>query len=116
MTERMPVRPLPPPGFAGGINGFTYAHSSSVRSLGYLRWSRLYFDRFSCVHIGGPSANQTTSFEPQEIQWTQEVLKRTLRSGAVCSHIEYSLSEGACTLCCMPLVVVDLLGASLLNT
>src|SRR5579863_9931456 len=79
MTERMSVRRLPPPGFAGGINGFTYAHSSSVRSLGYLRWSRLYFDRFSCVHIGGPSANQTTSFEPQKIQWTQEVLKRTLR-------------------------------------
>jgi hypothetical protein len=28
---------LPPPGFAGGINGSTYVHSSSVRSLGYLR-------------------------------------------------------------------------------
>jgi len=34
MTARMSVRRLPPPGFAGGINGFTYAHSSSVRSLG----------------------------------------------------------------------------------
>src|ERR1700751_2832153 len=83
MTERMSVRRLPPPGFPGGINGFTYAHSSSVRSLGYLRWSRLYFDRFSCVHIGGPSANQTTSFEPQKIQWTQEVLKRTLRAAVM---------------------------------
>ena len=37
MTARMSVRRLPPPGLAGGINGLTYAHSSSVRSLGYLR-------------------------------------------------------------------------------
>src|SRR5438045_1646157 len=60
MTARMSVRRLPPPGFPGGINGSTYDHSSSVRSLGYLRRSRLYFGRFPCVHIGGPSANQTT--------------------------------------------------------
>ena len=37
MTARMSVRRLPPPGLGGGINGATYAHSSSVRSLGYLR-------------------------------------------------------------------------------
>src|SRR5580693_1836144 len=34
MTARMSVRRLPPPGFAGGRSGSTYAHSSSVRSLG----------------------------------------------------------------------------------
>jgi hypothetical protein len=37
MTARMSVRRLPPPRLAGGINGSTYAHSSSVRSLGYLK-------------------------------------------------------------------------------
>src|SRR5258708_199935 len=63
MTARMSVRRLPPPGFAGGINGSTCAHSSSVRSLGYLRRSRLYFGRFSCVHIGGLSANQPAFIE-----------------------------------------------------
>jgi hypothetical protein len=31
------TRRLPPPRLAGGINGSTYAHSSSVRSLGYLK-------------------------------------------------------------------------------
>src|SRR6516165_9723733 len=67
MTARMSVRRLPPPGLAGGINGLTYAHSSSVRSLGYLRWSRLYLWRFSSVHIGGPSANQASSFESKRL-------------------------------------------------
>jgi hypothetical protein len=37
MTARMSTRRLPPPRLAGGINGSTYAHSSSVRSLGYLK-------------------------------------------------------------------------------
>jgi hypothetical protein len=37
MTARMSVRRLLPPRLAGGINGSTYAHSSSVRSLGYLK-------------------------------------------------------------------------------
>src|SRR5271154_3434869 len=36
MTARMSVRRLPPPGFGGGMNGLTRAHSSSVKSLGYL--------------------------------------------------------------------------------
>ena len=35
--SKAPVRRLPPPRLAGGINGSTCAHSSSVRSLGYLR-------------------------------------------------------------------------------
>src|SRR3974390_247199 len=78
MTARMSVRRLPPPGLVGGIKGSTYAHSSSVKSLGYLRWSRSYFARFSSVHIDGPPANQTTSFESYMIQSTQEVSKRTL--------------------------------------
>jgi Cap4 SAVED domain len=46
------VRRLPPPLLAGGISGSIYAHSSSVRSLGYLKWSRLYLARFLSVHIG----------------------------------------------------------------
>jgi hypothetical protein len=37
MTARMSTRRFPPPRLAGGINGSTYAHSSSVRSLGYLK-------------------------------------------------------------------------------
>jgi hypothetical protein len=37
MAARMSVRRLPPPGFGGGMNGLTSAHSSSVKSLGYLR-------------------------------------------------------------------------------
>src|SRR6266853_1053625 len=78
MTARMSVRRLPPPGLGGGINGATYAHSSSVRSLGYLRCTRLYFGRFSSVHIGDPTANQATSLESQLIQSIQEVSKRTL--------------------------------------
>jgi len=36
-TARMSVRRLPPPRFAGGMNGSTWVHSSSVKSLGYLR-------------------------------------------------------------------------------
>src|SRR5712671_3811806 len=36
--DRTHVGPPPAsPGLGGGINGATYAHSSSVRSLGYLR-------------------------------------------------------------------------------
>src|ERR1700690_2895935 len=66
MTARMSVRRLPPPGFAAGINGFTYAHSSSVRSLGYRRWSRLYFGRFLCVHIGGPSRIRPPPLNPKD--------------------------------------------------
>src|SRR3974390_1034110 len=78
MTARMSVRRLPPPGFAGGISGSTYPHSPSVRSLGYLRRSRLYFGRFSCVHIGGLPSNQTASLETQLIPMTPEDLRRTL--------------------------------------
>jgi hypothetical protein len=37
MTARMSVRRLPPPRLAEGISGSTYAHSSSVKSLGYLK-------------------------------------------------------------------------------
>jgi len=32
----------------------------------------LYFGRFSAVHIGGLPSNQTTLFESQMIQYTQE--------------------------------------------
>src|SRR6202142_4216539 len=78
ITARMSVRRLPPPDFAGGMSGSTYAHSSSVRSLGYLRLSRLYFGRFSCVHIGGTSPNQAASFESQLILLIPEDSRRTL--------------------------------------
>src|SRR6266700_1079710 len=78
MTARMSVRRLPPPGFAGGMWGSTCAHSSSVRSLGYLRWSRLYLARFLCVHIGGLPSNQAATLESQPIQRIQQVLGRTL--------------------------------------
>src|SRR3974377_272960 len=58
ITARMSVCRLPPPLFAGGMSDSTSAHSSSVRSLGYLRLSRLYFARFLSVHIGGRPSNQ----------------------------------------------------------
>src|SRR5271169_5498912 len=79
MTARMSVRRLPPPGLAGGISGSTYAHSSSVRSLGYLNRSRLYFARFLSVHNGGPSSNQGGLYRIQVILKNQEAAGRTLR-------------------------------------
>src|SRR5208282_4802913 len=53
MTSR-----LRPPRRAGGMSGASSAHSASVTSLGYRRWSRSYRARFSSVHFGA-SSNQT---------------------------------------------------------
>lgn len=46
----------------GWRNQWCNTRSSFVRSLG-TRWSRVYFGRFSSVHIGDPSANQVTPLE-----------------------------------------------------
>src|ERR1700751_2090637 len=70
---------LLPPRLAGGINGSTCAHSSSVRSLGYRSALRSYRLRFFAVHIGDPSSNQATTLESQMIHWIQFVFGRTLR-------------------------------------
>jgi hypothetical protein len=54
---RMSVRRLPPPRLAGGISGSTYAHSSSIRSLGYLISSdRANRDAADARAIARPSA------------------------------------------------------------
>src|SRR5208337_1073525 len=52
------------------------AHSSSVRSLGYRKRSRLYFDRFLFVHIDGPT-NHTVFYESQPIHEPQQFSERT---------------------------------------
>jgi len=44
--------------------------------------SRLYFGRFSDVHIGGPSSNQAAASESQMIHPIQLLPGRTLRSGS----------------------------------
>src|ERR1700693_6361513 len=80
MTARIAVRRLPPPRLAGGISGSTHAHSSSVRSLGYLKCSRSYFARFLSVHNVSPSSNQDGLHRIQGIERNQEVLGRTLRA------------------------------------
>src|SRR6476620_6260387 len=85
-TSRMSTSRLRPPGFASGISGSRYVHSSSVTSLGYLRRSRLYFARFLSVHIGGPSTNQAAVLESQVIQGIQELSRRTLRRGRLLSR------------------------------
>src|SRR5258707_12275239 len=54
ITSRSSTWRLLPPRLAGGINGSTSAHSSSVRSLGYRNALRSYRPRFFAVHIGDP--------------------------------------------------------------
>src|SRR6516162_2519129 len=54
ITSRTSTWRLLPPRLAGGINGSTCAHSSSVRSLGYRSALRSYRLRFFAVHIGDP--------------------------------------------------------------
>ena len=61
ITSRTLTWRLLPPRLAGGIEGPTSAHSSSVRSLGYRNWLRSYRPRFFVVHIGEPLSNQPTS-------------------------------------------------------
>src|SRR6201987_4665928 len=78
ITSRTSTWRLLPPRLAGGINGSTCAHSSSVRSLGYRSALRSYRLRFFAVHIGDPSSNQATTIESQMIHWIQFVLGRTL--------------------------------------
>src|SRR6201998_3122619 len=78
ITSRTSTWRLLPPRLAGGINGSTCAHSSSVRSLGYRSTLRSYRLRFFAVHIGDPSSNQATTIESQMIHWIQFVLGRTL--------------------------------------
>src|ERR1700741_1963074 len=80
ITFRTSTWRLLPPRLAGGINGSTCAHSSSVRSLGYRSTLRSYRLRFFAVHIGDPSSNQATTLESQMIHWIQFVFGRTLRS------------------------------------
>src|SRR3981081_4544285 len=54
ITSRSSTWRLLPPRLAGGINGSTSAHSSSVRSLGYRNERRPDSPRFFAVHIGDP--------------------------------------------------------------
>src|SRR6202163_3818380 len=63
MTARMSVRRLPPPGFAGGINGLTYAHSSSV---GRLLGVRPRFRAFSGQPIGRAEHGHGRSEQPDQ--------------------------------------------------
>src|ERR1700749_4387452 len=86
ITSRTSTWRLLPPRLAGGINGSTCAHSSSVRSLGYRSALRSYRLRFFAVHIGDPSSNQATTIESQMIHWIQFVLGRTLSIPALPSH------------------------------
>src|SRR3974390_2275858 len=78
ITSRTSTWRLLPPRLAGGINGCTCPHSSSVRSLGYRSALRSYRLRFFAVHIGDPSSNQATKLESQMIHWIQLVLGQTL--------------------------------------
>src|SRR5262249_31607256 len=80
ITSRTSTWRLLPPRLAGGINGSTCAHSSSVRSLGYRNLLRSYRPRFFAVHIGGASLESGHHFESQTIQRTQNVFGRTLTS------------------------------------
>src|SRR5262249_13037844 len=79
ITSRTSTWRLLPPRLAGGINGSTCAHSSSVRSLGYRNLLRSQRPRFFAVHIGGASLESGHHFESQTIQRTQNVFGRTLR-------------------------------------
>ena len=86
---------LPPPGRGGEISGAITAHSSSVRSLGYLRWSRLYLGRFFCVHIGGPSLQESDQLLLiTNIPMTPEVLGRTLSTEQQRRHWYYQSAGG----------------------
>src|SRR5271156_3856419 len=92
-TARMSVRRLPPPGRGGGMSGAITAHSSSVRSLGYLRRSRLYLGRFSSVHIGRPSPRISRLSESQTIPTIQGVLRRTLKEVGRLAEARYAARQ-----------------------
>src|SRR5258707_1921031 len=67
ITSRTSMWRLFPPDLAGGISGSTYAHSPSVRSLGYRSSLRSYRLRFFVIHIGNPPQNHATPLESQTI-------------------------------------------------
>src|SRR6202007_56132 len=97
ITSRTSTWRLLPPRLAGGINGSTCAHSSSVRSLGYRSTLRSYRLRFFAVHIGDPSSNQATTLESQMIHWIQFVFGRTLSEGfdeLICDGLEFVFMLG----------------------
>src|ERR1700751_4046763 len=94
ITSRTSTWRLLPPRLAGGINGSTCAHSSSVRSLGYRSTLRSYRLRFFAVHIGDPSSNQATTLESQMIHWIQLVLGRTLSNLRDVQESRTSFSSG----------------------
>src|ERR1700747_479152 len=87
ITSRTSTCRLFPPPLAGGINGSTCAHSSSVRSLGYRSTLRSYRLRFFAVHIGDPSSNQGTTLESTMLHWIQVVFGRTLKECAVLDRL-----------------------------
>src|ERR1700716_610020 len=87
ITSRSSTGRLLPPRLAGGINGSTSAHSSSVRSLGYRNALRSYRPRFFAVHIGDPPSNQATTLESQTIQKIQYVLGQTLNGAPPAKRI-----------------------------
>src|ERR1700751_476434 len=94
ITSRTSTWRLLPPRLAGGINGSTCAHSSSVRSLGYRSTLRSYRLRFFAVHIGDPSSNQATTLESQMIHWIQFVFGRTLSAIILSAHRQHLGVEG----------------------
>src|SRR3954452_6833650 len=86
---RMYIRPLTtsrtftvrllPPRLAGGMNGATWLHSSSVKSLGERSLLVAYRARFSIVHIGDPSTTQADTIGAQMIHSIQYLLGRALK-------------------------------------
>ena len=56
-------------------------YSGAVLRLGYRSLSRLYFERFSGVHIPRSPQRPTRTSESQENQRIQALFRRTLRSG-----------------------------------
>src|SRR5260370_37256193 len=79
ITSRPSTWRLLPPRLAGGINGSTYAHSSSARSLGYRTFAAVVTSAvLRRPHRGAP-LESGHHFESQTIQRIQNVFGRTLR-------------------------------------
>src|SRR5439155_17971895 len=89
ITSRTSIWRLLPPRLAGGINGSTCAHSSSLTSLGHRKLPRSYPPRLFAVHIGGAPLESGHHFESQTIQRIQNVFGRTLRPRTVATGVFY---------------------------
>ena len=77
---------LSPPRLAGGMRVSISAHSSSLKSEGYLSRLRSWRARLSFLHIGGRSRqNQAAPLESQIAQPIQYLPELTLGTSAVVS-------------------------------